>query len=86
MDVDTDPCYCMVTDPDMALDGSMGQDFFRDSGGSGGYSQRAVPHHPRVSGSASLHSTESFLILVLYLLSITYLHIIVVLTVEVAVR
>lgn len=38
MDIDTDPCCCMATDPDMALSISMCWHFTMASGGRAGYS------------------------------------------------
>lgn len=56
-DISTDPCCCMATDPDRAR--STGWDLAMASEGSAGYSHQTVPHHPRVSDSASLHSSQT---------------------------
>lgn len=44
----------MATDLDMALSGSVSQDFTTVAGGRAGYSHQAVPLHPHISNSPLL--------------------------------
>ena len=68
----------MATDPDVALSGSMGWDFTKASGvGQTDDSHQAVPLHPRVSSSISLHDAQTVLLLFFSHVSTTYLHIVV---------
>lgn len=69
----TDPSCSRITDPDMALSGGMGPDITMTPGDSTGFFHQAVSHHHLVSCSASLHSTQTALLLFLFHLSVTYL-------------
>lgn len=60
----------------MALSSSIGRNFTKTPGGRAGYSQQAIPLHPLVSSSISLHSAQMVLLLFLSHLSTTYMHII----------
>lgn len=65
---------CRAMHPDMALGGSVGQDFTMALGDDiKGYSHQAVSHHPQLSSSASLHCTHILLLLFLIYLSTTFL-------------
>lgn len=69
------PCCCTVSDPNVALSSSMGQDLTKASSGSTDHSRQAVSRHPHFSTSTSLHGAQTAS---LSLLSLhTFLHIIV---------
>lgn len=69
-----DLCACMAKDPDMALNHSTSWDFTMASGGGAGYSQQAIPLHPHVSNSTSLHNVATDRLPLLSHLPATYLH------------
>lgn len=51
--------------PDMTLGGSKGQDFTMASDSTAGYSNQAIPLQAHVSSSASLHNSQTILLLFL---------------------
>lgn len=69
----------MVRDPDMANIGSMDWDLITASGGRANCSQQAVPFHPPVPSSISVHKAQTVECLFLSYLSIAYLLTVVVL-------
>jgi hypothetical protein len=66
------------TDPDMALRGSTGWDSIKASSSRVGYTHQAIPSPPWVSSSASLRDAQTVLLLFLFALCTTRLHIVVV--------
>ena len=76
MNINRDPCCFMVLDPDMALSSCMGWGFTMSSGGRPSCLQQAIPPHPCVSSSTSLYNAQTILLLLLFDLSTTYLHIV----------
>lgn len=72
IDIDIDPDCNTAMDPDMAISGSTGQDFTMALGGRAVYAhQEAAPLQLLVSSSASLHSVQTVLLLLLSHLSHT---------------
>lgn len=72
-DIDTDPCYGRVVDPDMALNDSRAPETIMALGGSPGYSSQALPHCHGISSSTSPHSAQTTPLLFLGHLPTTYL-------------
>ena len=62
----------------MVLIDSTGLDITMASDGSSRYSHQAVPHDPHVSVSASLHSAQTVLLLLLFPLHLSTIHLIVI--------
>lgn len=77
MDINTDPYCCMVTDPVVALSSSTEWNFTMASGVRADYEYEALPLHPHISSSVSLHNAQTTLLLFLSHLSTTRLYIIV---------
>lgn len=48
MDINTDPCRCVVTESDMAFSSTLG--FTIAPGGRAGHSQKTTPLYPQASG------------------------------------
>lgn len=72
--------FCRAMNPDMTLSSRMGWDNTVASVVTAGYSHHAGPHHPHISKSPFLYSTQTILLLLFFLshLSATYLLIVMV--------
>lgn len=61
--INIDLCLYRATGRDITLRGTKSGVITMASNSSAGYSHQAVPHHPLVSSSASLHSSQTIVVL-----------------------
>lgn len=74
-DIDTDPCCCMVRNPDTALSNRTGWDFTMVLGGFVTHTHQVIPLYLHIFRSVSLHRAQKIQLLFLYHLSTPYLYI-----------